>query len=106
MFIKRLEVLIRDGPIGKRASVGHAILARHSKVVGVKSPRLRAVNSRSAAEARSIVVVIEFVRLNDSRPAVRIDKYTRVTNYVRTSVMTVDSEPLITELVATDISES
>ena len=67
---------------------------------------MRAVDSRSASEARSIVVVIKFVRLNDSRPAVRIDKDSRITNYVRTSVMTIDSEPLITEMVSTDICES
>jgi hypothetical protein len=72
----------------------------------MKPPCLGAVNSRSASETRSIVVVINLVRLNDSRPAVGIDKDTRVTKYVWTSVVTIYSEPLITQMVSTYVTKA
>ena len=72
----------------------------------MKTPCLRSVNTCSTSDAGGIVVVIKLMRFDQSRPPVGIDEDARITNQLRTSVMTIDREPLIAQLIATDVCKT
>jgi hypothetical protein len=69
----------------------------------MKTPGLRSVNAGSASDAGGIIVVIRLVRCDYSRTAFRIDEDARIANQCRTSVMPIDSDPLITQVIATHV---
>ena len=54
----------------------------------MKAPRLRAVDARTAANARSIVVIIEFMRFDNASVSLRIYKDARISFQFRTSQLT------------------
>ena len=100
---KMARVSVRDWPIGKGTAVGNSVLRSHAKIIRMKPPGLRAINSRAPADACCIVVIIEFMRANDPRASVRIYKHARVPSYFGSSIVPIDRKALIAKMVTTDI---
>ena len=72
----------------------------------MKSPRLSAINSRAASDTRRIVVIIEFMRSHNSRRAFRIDEDSWVSVELWTSIVSVDRETLIPQMIAAHVGKT
>src|SRR6185295_13857343 len=97
---------VRDGPIGKRATTRNSVFRCHAEIVGMKSPGLSAIDSRATADTRRVVVIIEFMRSHNSRPAFGIDEDARVSVKFWTSVVSVNRETLIAEMIAANVGKT
>jgi hypothetical protein len=72
----------------------------------MKPPGLSAIDSRATADTRRVVVIIKFMRSHNSRLAFGIDEDARVSVKLRTSVVSVDRETLIAEMIAAHVGKT
>ena len=67
LVVKRLEIVIGDGPVFERTALGRAVGGAHAEILRHVAPGLRAVTQSSAAHARGVVVVCALAGQDDVR---------------------------------------
>ena len=60
LVVKRLEVVVGDGPVFKRTAGGRAVGGAHPEVLRHVAPGLRAIAQRAAADTGCVVLVGAF----------------------------------------------